>query len=143
MTRTDPLRGFRFLVEFDQSQQGGFTQCAGHQPRDEARVVREGGVNDFEHKLVTLTTYPDLVLERGLADESVDWHQEVVEGRVKREGSPSRLRNEAGDESGAGVQGAFPVKWTVVRPRRGQRQVVIESLEFAHHGISPLTGSAA
>ena len=47
-----------------------------------SRSYREGGVNDYEHKLVTLTTYPNLVLERGLADPELwDWHQDVVEGQ--------------------------------------------------------------
>jgi phage tail-like protein len=68
MARSDPYAGFRFVVLVDQIQKGGFTKVRGLQRETRVETFREGGVNDHEHKLVTLTSYSNLVLERGLAD---------------------------------------------------------------------------
>ena len=85
MARNDPYSGFRFLVEIDGLIQGGFSKARGLQRETRIESFREGGVNDFERKLVTLTVYPALVLDRGLADNRLwDWHQQVIEGQVKR-----------------------------------------------------------
>src|SRR6185436_9489264 len=85
MTRIDPYSGFRFVVEIDGLLQGGFTKVRGLQRETKIDSFREGGVNDFERKLMTLTTYPALSLDRGLADQRLwDWHQKVIEGRVTR-----------------------------------------------------------
>src|ERR1044071_7150061 len=66
MKRSDPYSGFRFTVEIDGLLQGGFSKVRGLSRETRVESFREGGVNDFERKLVTLTTYPTLVLERGL-----------------------------------------------------------------------------
>ena len=76
------------MVLVDQIQKGGFTKVRGLQRETRVESFREGGVNDYEHKLVTLTSYPNLVLERGLADPYLwHWHQAVVEG--ERQASPA------------------------------------------------------
>ena len=50
----DPYRGFRFRVEFDQVQHGGFTRVKGLSRETKYESYREGGVNDHEHKLATI-----------------------------------------------------------------------------------------
>ena len=67
MTRQDPLRGFRFLLEIDGITSGGFTRVKGLSREVKYESYREGGVNEYEHKLVTQVIYPVVVLERGLA----------------------------------------------------------------------------
>ena len=86
---------------------------------------------------MTLTTYPALVLERGLADQRLwDWHQQVVEGNVKRRVITITLRNErGGDVWGWTVHSAFPVKWSVSDFDAASGQVATESIELVHHGI--------
>ena len=137
MARRDPYAGFRFVVLVDQIQKGGFTKVRGLQRETRVESFREGGVNDFEHKLVTLTTYPNLVLERGLADPYLwNWHQQVVEGKVKRALITITLRDEnRKDVWGWPVQDAFPVKWSVADFDAASGQVATETVEFAHHGL--------
>ena len=53
MTRQDPLRGFRFLVEIQGITSGGFTRVKGLSRELKYESYREGGVNEYEHKLVT------------------------------------------------------------------------------------------
>jgi phage tail-like protein len=147
MARRDPYSVFRFVVEIDGVLKGGFSKVRGLNRETKVESFREGGVNDFERKLVTLTTYPALVLERGLADPLLwQWHQNVVEGRVERRVITLTLRDERGsDVWGWTARGAFPTKWTVSDFDAASGQVAVESIEFVHHGLlrRPLGGSAA
>ena len=146
MKRSDPYSGFRFVVEIDGLLQGGFSKVRGLNRETKVESFREGGVNDFERKLVTLTTYPALVLDRGLADQRLwDWHQQVVEGNVKRRVITITLRDErGGDVWGWTIHSAFPVKWSVSDFDAASGQVATESIELVHHGILRRSvGSAA
>jgi phage tail-like protein len=139
VARTDPFHGFRFRIEFDQVQHGAFSRVKGLVRETKVEPRREGGVNDFEHKFATMTTYPNLVLERGLADEYLwNWHEEVVEGVVKQKRKTITivLHNEADDEVWRWlVEAAFPVKWAGTDLDASSGQVIFESVELAHHGI--------
>jgi phage tail-like protein len=135
--RKDPYRSFRYLVEFDQMHWGGFSRIKGLSRETKIESFREGGVNDFEHKFATLTTYSNLVLERGLADPKLwEWHLEVVEGRIKRKKISVILQDEAGTEVWRWhADAAFPVKWSVADLDGASTQILVESIEFAHHGL--------
>ena len=137
MTRSDPYRGFRFRVEFDHVQRGGFSRVKGLMRETKFETRREGGLNDFEHKLATQTVYGNLTLERGLADDYLwSWHEQVVEGRIERRTVTVALRNEADEEVWRWlIEAAFPVKWTGTDLDAASGQVVVESVELAHHGI--------
>ncbi len=137
MARSDPFHGFRFRVEFDQVQHGAFARVKGLVRETKIEPRREGGVNDFEHKLATLTTYPNLTLERGLADAYLwSWHEDVIEGRIKRRTVTIALHDETNDEVWRWlIEAAFPVKWTGTDLDANSGQVIFESVEFAHHGI--------
>jgi phage tail-like protein len=137
MARTDPYRGFRFVVEFDRVQGGGFMRVKGLSRETKVESFREGGVNEHERKLVTLTTYPNLVLERGLADTRLwDWHRDVAEGRVRRKVLSVILHDERGEEVWRWhADAAYPVKWSASDPDAASGNVLVESVEFAHHGL--------
>jgi|SRR5574339_345570 phage tail-like protein len=137
MARQDPLRGFRFVVEIDQIAEGGFMRVKGLSREVKVESHREGGVNDYEHKLITQVSYPSLVLERGLALEKLwQWALDVAEGRAKRRTIFVRLQDEAGDKAWAWViEKALPVKWSCSDLDATSSSVVMESVEFAHHGL--------
>jgi phage tail-like protein len=137
VVRKDPFHGFRFRVEFDQVQHGAFARVKGLVRETKIEPRREGGVNDFEHKLATSTTYPNLVLERGLADEYLwMWHEDVIDGRIKRRTVTIALHDEKNDEVWRWLlEAAFPVKWTGTDLDANSGQVIFESVEFTHHGI--------
>ena len=137
MPRQDPLRGFRFLLEIDAIASGGFARVKGISRDVKHESYREGGVNDYEHKLVTQVSYPVLVLERGLAlDDLWKWAQASADGDVERKTVRIRLQNEAGERSWSWeIANAIPVKWTASDLDGTSNQVVMESLELAHHGL--------
>jgi phage tail-like protein len=141
MARQDPLRAFRFLIEIDAIASGGFTRVKGLTRELKHESYREGGVNEYEHKLVTQVTYPVLVLERGLAlDDLWNWAQDAADGIVTRKTVRIRLQDEADERAWAWqISWAIPVKWTASDLDAQTSPVVMESLELAHHGVRKAT----
>lgn len=141
MTRLDPLRSFRFLVEIEGITSGGFTRVKGLSREVKYESYREGGVVEYEHKLITQVSYPVLVLERGLALEDLwKWALAAADGEVKRKTIWIRLQNEANVPTWAWqIEYAIPVKWTASDLDAQTSPVVMESLELAHHGLRKAT----
>jgi phage tail-like protein len=137
MARLDPFRGFRFVVEIDGIASAGFTRVKGLVRELKVESQREGGVNDYEHKLVTMVTHPLVVLERGLAmDDLWKWALATADGEVTRKTVYVRLRTEANESAFAWqIAHALPVKWACADLDASATQVAMESLELAHHGL--------
>lgn len=137
MARVDPLRGFRFLVEIEGIASGAFVRVKGLARELKHESIREGGVNDYEHKVVSQVSYPPLVLERGLALPNLwQWAEDAANGIIVRHKVSIRLQNEAGIPTWAWhVDHALPVKWACTDLDGHSSQVLMESIEFAHHGL--------
>lgn len=141
MARQDPLRGFRFLVEIDELASGGFTRVKGLSREVKYESYREGGVVEYEHKLITQVSYPVVVLERGLALEDLwKWALAAADGEVQRKTIRIRLQNEANEKAWAWqISHALPVKWSSSDLDAQSSPVIMESLELAHHGLRRAT----
>jgi phage tail-like protein len=141
MSRQDPLRGFRFLVEIEGITSGGFVRVKGLQREMKHESYREGGVNEYEHKLFTQITYPSVILERGLVLEDLwKWALAASEGDIQRKTVWIRLQDEAGEKAWAWqLDWAMPVKWSSSDLDGTSSQVAIESLELVHHGLRKAT----
>jgi phage tail-like protein len=137
MSRTDPLRGFRFLLEIEGTTSGGFSRVKGLSREVKHESYREGGVNEYEHKLFTQVTYPVLVLERGLAlNDLWQWALDAADGNIRRRTIRLRLQDEANEKQWAWqIENAIPVKWSLSDLDANSSQVVMETLELAHHGL--------
>lgn len=141
MARQDPLRGFRFLLEIDEIASGGFTRVKGLSREVKYESYREGGVNEYEHKLLTHVSYPVVVLERGLAiDDLWKWALAASDGEVQRKTIRLRLQDEANEKQWAWqIEHAVPVRWAVSDLDAQTSTVVMETLELAHHGLRRAT----
>jgi phage tail-like protein len=137
MARQDPLRGFRYLVEIDGIVSGAFLRVKGLSREVRHESYREGGVNEYEHKLLTQVTYPVVILERGLALEDLwKWALAAADGDVTRRTVRVRLQDEGDNRAWAWqIEHALPVKWTSSDLDANASQVVMETLELAHHGL--------
>src|SRR5690348_3565282 len=96
MRRPDPYRAYRFLVELDSVLQGGFSHIGGLERETKVESFRVGGLNTHEVKYVAGTTWPNLVLKRGIVDERLwEWHEAVIArtmtGGVKAERRDFRI----------------------------------------------------
>ncbi len=142
--RRDPYLAFNFLVEIDSLIVGGFSEVTGLQIETVTETYREGGLNEYEHKLAGPTRYPaNLVLKRGLTDAETlwNWHQAVTRGIVQRKNISIVLRDSAGNEAWRwNVAGAYPVKWTGPDLRGDNALVAVETVEFVHRGLTKATG---
>ena len=141
MARQDPLRGFRFLLEIDEITSGGFMRVKGLPREVKYESYREGGVNEYEHKLLTHVSYPVVVLERGLAiDDLWKWALAASDGEVQRKTIRIRLQDEANEKRWAWqIEHAVPVRWAVSDLDAQTSAVVMETLELAHHGLRRAT----
>lgn len=141
MKRQDPFRGFRYLVEMEGLVSGGFLRVKGLSREVRVESYKEGGVNEYEHKLAGQVAYAPLVLERGLAmDDLWKWAQAAADGNVQRKTLWIRLQDEANDKAWAWqITDAIPVKWSASDLDANSPQVVMESLELAHHGLRKAT----
>lgn len=136
--RKDPYLSFRFLVEIEGLVVGGFSEVSGLQAETQVEEYREGGVNDFIHKLPKETRYPNLTLKRGITDSDVlwKWHQDVVNGKVARKSGYIVLLDSEGNESWRwNFIDAYPTKWVGPDLGADSNTVAFETIELVHNGI--------
>ena len=139
MRLPDPYKVFRFLVEINGTLAGGFSEVTGLEVRTEVDEYREGGVNDYVHKLAKETRYQNLTLKRGITDvtDLWEWHQQIVGGDIQRKTISIVLLDSLGEEKWRWVfRDAYPVKWNGTDLNATGNTVAVESVEFAHHGMT-------
>ena len=137
---TDPLTTFRFKVklEIDKVIEAGFSECSGLQVETEVEEIREGGLNEYMHRLPKGSKYVNLTLKHGMTDSDVlwNWYKDVINGTVKRKLVSVLLLDGEGNEKWRwNCQGAYPVKWTGPELKADASAVAIETLEIAHNGF--------
>lgn len=140
-SRTDPYLNFNFLVEIEGLIVAGFTDVTGLQAEIETHDYREGGLNDYIHRLAGPVRYPsNLVLKHGLTDSTVlwDWHRDVRRGIVERRNVTVILCDSSGLPSASWtLEKAYPVKWSGPDLRADSSTVAVESVELVHCGFAP------
>ncbi len=139
--RKDPHLSFRFSIEIDGIISGGFAECSGLQVETEIEDYREGGLNEYVHKLSKGTKYQNITLKRGITDyEDVwKWHQDIAAGKINdgRKAVSIILWDSEGNEKWRWrIENAYPVKWTGPDLKANTGAVAFEALELAHTGIS-------
>lgn len=135
-----PFLSFRFRIEFESVIAGGFTECSGLQMETEVEEHREGGLNEFSHKLPKGTKYGNITLKRGLidSDDLWKWNQNVIAGvtRQRKNLSIILLDSEGNDKVRWDVKDALPVKWSASELKADGNTVMVETLELVHHGFT-------
>ena len=99
--RQDPYLGCNFLVEVNGLVVGGFSEVSGLGVDVEAEEYREGGVNDFVHKLAGgVKAASNLVLKHGITDSDAlwDWYEDVLGGVIERRNTSVVLLDSTGEE---------------------------------------------
>lgn len=147
----DPYRNFKFEVEIGGFVRAGFSKVTGLKHTVEKIEYREGGENETPRKLPGQSNYDDIVLERGMSNDSdfVDWIEEVfnLDNFEGNQGGENFRRNVViylKDKSGARVK-----KWTVYYAWPTEKaspdldasanDVAIEMLTLANEGVKEQT----
>ena len=140
----EDIIGSRFAVEIEGIVVASFKECSGLNAEIQVESYREGGLNDFEHKLPGVATYSNVTLKSGVASamDFWKWFYKTTMGTVERKQVSVILyhHNRADGKQGEGIRwnllNSFPVKWEGPTFNADDANVVMQSLELAHHGIS-------
>ena len=140
-----PPVGFHFRVEFtlDGVHDGDirFQEVSGLSAELGVEEVVEGGENRFSHRLPTRAKYSNLILKRGLLNDSrlIAWCTDAIENFVFEPTTVNvTLLNENHEpvaESFSFVR-AWPVKWAVSDFKAQENSIVVETLELAYNYFS-------
>ena len=141
----DPFATFKFYVQIGDITEAAFTECSGLEMTTEVFEYQEGGLNEYVHKIPGRTKYSNITLKHGFAtsNELFDWYREmqdkVLDGkRFDFRQVTITLCSSADRDKKVRwmLDKAFPVKWVGPAFKTDEAAVAIESLEFAHHGIT-------
>ena len=139
VARVDPYLAFAFLVEVEGVASAGFHEVTGLTAELEVLDYREGGVNEYVHRLPGPARYPsNLVLRRGVTDavELWEWWLSATQGRIERRNvSVLMLGRERNVVRRWSFVGAYPVRWVGPELRAGSPAVALEAFELAHRGL--------
>jgi phage tail-like protein len=137
--RTDPYRGFNFLVEIDGITQAGFSEVSGLDATTDPVDYREGNDPNHVRKLTGLNKYSPITLKRGItdSDELWKWRKTVLNGKAERKNGSIVLLDEAGAEKLRwNFVNAWPSKWTGPALNATSTAIAIETLEITHEEVT-------
>jgi len=137
--KQDPYTSFNFLVEIEGIISAGFSDISGLQIETEVEEFREGGVNNYVHKLPKLTKYGNLTLKHGMTDQDKlwNWYKDVIRGKINRTNVTIFLQDITGKNlMHWEFSNAYPVKWTGPELKADSNNVAFETLELAHNGLA-------
>lgn len=134
-----PHGKFRYKVEIDGLDAGGFSEVSGFDASIDVIEYREGDMVQTPMKIPGLKKYGNITLKQGLADSMVlyEWVIAGVNGAVDRKTITITLLDE--EEAPAAswqVINAWPTKYTAPDFNAASSEVAIETLEIAHEGMT-------
>lgn len=134
----DPYQSYRFRVEIDGIQRGGFREAAGLDASNDPVEYREGDEEATVRKLSGLTKYSNITLKGGITDDVslYEWKKKTVDGKTERKNGSIILLDDSGEEKLRwNFHRAWIVKWSGPSFNATSNDVAVESVEIAHEGI--------
>jgi phage tail-like protein len=134
----DAALGFTFAVEIEGIQEAYFTECSGFEVKLDTEEYKEGGLNDYVHKLPGRQSYSNVTLKRGMTHsiELWEWLNRLSSSAAKKDEKKNISvvqYNGLGDEKLRwNLIAAYPVKWTIPSLVTGESGVLMESLELTY-----------
>lgn len=134
-----PYGKFRYKVEIDGLEAGGFSEVTGFDASIDVIEYREGDMVQTPMKIPGLKKYGNITLKQGLTTSTVlyDWIIAGVNGAVDRKTITITLLDE--EETPAAswqVINAWPTKYTAPDFNATSSEVAIDTLEIAHEGMT-------
>ena len=134
-----PYGKFRYKVEIDGLEAGGFSEASGFDASIDVIEYREGDMVQTPLKLPGLKKYGNITLKQGVADSMVmyEWMIAGVEGVVERKTITITILDETETATASWqVINAWPAKYTAPDFNATSSEVAIETLEIAHEGMT-------
>ncbi len=130
---------FRFKVEIDGMEAGGFSEVTGFDASIDVMEYREGDMVQTPMKMPGLKKYGNITLRKGLADTMVlyEWINAGIEGEVQRKTLTITLLDQTENPVASWqIINAWPVKYTGPDFNATSSEVAVETLEVAHEGMT-------
>lgn len=136
---TYPHGKFRYKVEIDGLEAGGFSEASGFDASIDVIEYREGDMVQTPMKIPGLKKYGNITLKQGVADSMVmyEWMIAGVEGEVERKTITITILDETETAAASWqVINAWPAKYTAPDFNATSSEIAIESIEIAHEGMT-------
>lgn len=136
-----PAVSFHFRVEFSDLEgatgnDARFQEVSGLDAELGTEELQEGGENRFAHRLPKPSTYPNLVLKRGLLTDTglIAWFRDAIENFVfePKMVYVSLLDEESNPLMTWSFLNAYPLKWSVSSLDANKNEVVVDTVELAY-----------
>ncbi len=135
-----PHAKFRFKIEIDGLEAGGFSEVTGFDASIDVVEYREGDMTaETPLKVPGLKKYGNITLKQGLADSRVmyDWLASGLTGAVERKTVTLTLLNETQAPAASWqIINAWPTKYTAPDFNATSSEIAIETVELAHEGMT-------
>lgn len=134
-----PHTRFRYKVEIDGIDAGGFSEATGFDASIDVVEYREGDMETTPSKIPGIKRYSNITLRQGLVDSTAiyDWMMTGVNGAVDRKTITITLLDE--EEAPAAswqVINAWPMRYNAPDFNALASEIAIESIEIAHEGMT-------
>lgn len=132
------IGNYRFKIEIDGLQVGGFAEITGFSTTMETLTYDEGGLNAYAQIFTTGYKHDNLVLKKGFLDKSIlDWYQKAKIGQIiRKSGSVILFDNSNKELVRWNFNDAFPVKFQSDPYSAITSQISMESIEIVHSGLN-------
>ena len=134
-----PYGKFRYRVEIDGLDAGGFSEVTGFDASIDVMEYREGDMVQTPYKIPGLKKYGNITLKKGLTDSLVmyEWLITGVDGPVDRKSITITSLDESEQVVASWqVINAWPIKYTAPDFNATSSEVAIETVEIAHEGMT-------
>ena len=134
-----PYGKFRYRVEIDGLDAGGFSEVTGFDASIDVMEYREGDMVQTPYKIPGLKKYGNITLKKGLTDSMVmyEWLITGVDGPGDRKTITITSLDESEQPVASWqVINAWPVKYTAPDFNATSSEVAIETVEIAHEGMT-------
>ncbi|QHI72584.1 phage tail protein [Aminipila terrae] len=137
-----PHGSYRFRLEIDGLEAGGFSEVSGFDANIDVIEYREGDMVQTPMKLPGLKKYGNITLRQGVTDSMVlyEWLIAGVDGAVERKTVTITVLDETGEAAASWqVINAWPTSYKAPDFNASSSEVAIETLEIAHEGMTRIS----
>lgn len=144
----EPAIANSFLFEIDGVEIGIFKEVKGLEMKIGAQEIVEGGQNNYVHRAIGRTTWPNIILRRGMTEGNAlfEWMNNPSRSGLT---SPAKVKlatgaitaiNTVGERLRAwNLKGVYPVNWRGPEFGVDSRTPLEEELEISHQGFTSKT----
>lgn len=129
----------RFQVEIDgYGTLGVWTKCEGLQVEYDIQEYREGGQNNFVHRIPGRAKYQNVKLTRPIdknSEKVASWMAGLQQSVRRHTAKISCLDPDGAKVATWNITGVFPMRWTLPTLDVSGNQVAVETLELVHNGF--------